>query len=55
MIDEDIRIEIPSHSIGEETYAIDGKMDLTDDLTWIVDPIDGEGDGLYLIGIRWPR
>jgi fructose-1,6-bisphosphatase/inositol monophosphatase family enzyme len=30
------------YSIGEETYAVDGKMDLTDDFTWIVDPIDGE-------------
>jgi myo-inositol-1(or 4)-monophosphatase len=32
----------PSTSIGEETYAAEGKMDLTDEFTWIVDPIDGE-------------
>ena len=32
----------PSTSIGEETYAAEGKMELTDEFTWIVDPIDGE-------------
>lgn len=31
-----------SNSIGEETYAETGKMELTDEYTWIVDPIDGE-------------
>lgn len=29
------------HSLGEETYAQDKKMELTDDFTWIIDPIDG--------------
>lgn len=29
------------NSLGEETYAQDGKMELTDEYTWIVDPIDG--------------
>lgn len=29
-------------SIGEETYAAEGKMELTEEFTWIVDPIDGE-------------
>lgn len=28
------------NSIGEETYAAEGKMELTDEYTWIVDPID---------------
>jgi hypothetical protein len=28
------------YSIGEETYAAEGKMELTDEYTWIVDPID---------------
>jgi hypothetical protein len=32
---------ILEHSLGEETYAEDGKMELTDEYTWIVDPIDG--------------
>jgi fructose-1,6-bisphosphatase/inositol monophosphatase family enzyme len=30
-----------SHSLGEETYEVDKKMELTDEYTWIVDPIDG--------------
>lgn len=29
-------------SIGEETYAAEGMMELTDEFTWIVDPIDGK-------------
>ncbi|KAJ9105283.1 hypothetical protein QFC21_001651 [Naganishia friedmannii] len=37
----------PSHKfIGEETYAETGKMELTDEYTWIVDPIDGCSIGL---------
>lgn len=36
-------------SIGEETYEVEGTCVLTDEYTWIVDPIDvgppfGQGD-----------
>jgi len=31
-----------AHSIGEETYAETHEMELTDEWTWINDPIDGE-------------
>jgi hypothetical protein len=38
------------NSIGEETYAAEGKMELTEEFTWIVDPIDGEHDSLSSYG-----
>ncbi|KAJ9102224.1 hypothetical protein QFC20_005053 [Naganishia adeliensis] len=41
-ISKTISGKYPSHKfIGEETYAAEGKMELTDEFTWIVDPIDG--------------
>ncbi|GHJ84267.1 hypothetical protein NliqN6_0669 [Naganishia liquefaciens] len=48
----------PSHKfLGEETYAIDKKMDLTDDYTWIVDPIDGTTNPLVgcSIGLSYQK
>jgi len=31
----------PTSFIGEESAAEEGRYDLTDDPTWMIDPIDG--------------
>ncbi|XP_071723856.1 inositol monophosphatase 3-like [Rutidosis leptorrhynchoides] len=37
-----LKQKFPTHKfIGEETTAANGKMELTDEPTWIVDPVDG--------------
>jgi len=42
MVSESLRDKFPHHKfIGEETFAVDAKADLTDAPTWICDPVDG--------------
>lgn len=42
LVIETISKKYPSHKfIGEETAATGKKQDLTDDPTWIIDPVDG--------------
>ena len=36
-----------SRFIGEETIAEGGKCELTDDPTWIIDPIDGTSNFVH--------
>jgi len=48
-----LKEKYPSHNfIGEETVAADnyGKVRLTDEPTWIVDPVDGELPESFLHG-----
>lgn len=45
MVFEFLRDKFPAHKfIGEESVAADnyGKVNLTDEPTWIVDPVDGK-------------
>lgn len=47
LVFEGLKKKYPSHRfIGEESVAADnyGKVELTDEPTWIVDPVDGRWD-----------
>ncbi|KAA1070009.1 hypothetical protein PGT21_002205 [Puccinia graminis f. sp. tritici] len=42
MVSESLRDKFPDHQfIGEETFAVDAKAELTNAPTWICDPVDG--------------
>ncbi|KAJ9120880.1 hypothetical protein QFC22_002815 [Naganishia vaughanmartiniae] len=57
-IKDSIHDRYPRHKfLGEETYAVDKKMKLTDEYTWIVDPIDGTTNPLVgcSIGLSYKK